>query len=122
MRAPVGVGIDGAKATLAVAVRPSGEQHSARNDREGIAALVVWLGTREPTVSVLEATGGYEAALVAAMGGAGLPVAVVNPRQVRACATAAGYLAKTDRLDAHMLAPCAEALRPRPRPLPDAQA
>jgi transposase len=116
------VGIDVAKATLDVAVRPSGEQHSAPNDSDGIAALVDWLGTREPTVIVVEATGGYEAALVAALGVAGLPVAVVNPRQVRAFATAAGYLAKTDRLDAQVLAHFAEALRPTPRPLPDAQA
>lgn len=116
------VGIAVAKATLDVAVRPSGEQHSAPNDREGIAALVDWVGTREPTVLVVEATGGYEAALVAALGVAGRPVAVVKPRQVRAFATAAGYLAQTDRLDAQVLAHCAAALRPTPRPLPEAQA
>ena len=116
------VGIDVAKATLDVAVRPSGEQHSAPNDSEGIAALVNWVGMLEPTVIVVEATGGYEAALVAALGVAGRPVAVVNPRQVRAFATAAGYLAKTDRLDAPVLAHFAAALRPTPRPLPDAQA
>ncbi len=116
------VGIDVAKATVDVAVRPSGEQRSAPNDGDGIAALVDGLGTLAPTIIVVEATGGYEAASVGELGVAGLPVAAVNPRQVRAFATAAGYLAKTDRLDAQVLAHFAEALRPTPRPVPDAQA
>jgi len=75
-----------------------------------------------PVAVVLEATGGYERAAVAALATAGVPVAVVNPRQVRDFAKATGRLAKTDALDATVLAHFAEAVRPQPRPLPDAQA
>jgi transposase len=75
-----------------------------------------------PTLIVLEATGDYQRAVVAALAAAGLPVAVVNPRQARDCAKATGQLAKTDALDARALARFAEAVRPTPRPLPDAQA
>jgi transposase len=112
-------GIDVAKATLDVAVRPSGEHRHMTNDAAGIAELVAWLRIVGPRVIVVEATGGYEAPLVAELGLAALPVAVVNPRQVRDFARATGRLAKTDRLDAHVLAHFAEAVRPTPRPLPE---
>ena len=74
-----------------------------------------------PTLIVLEATGGLERAVTSALATAGLPVVVVHPRQVRACARATGQLATTDALDARALAHCADVIRPTPRPLPDAQ-
>lgn len=114
------VGIDVAKANVAVAVRPSGAQWSGATTETGLAALVAWLTPQQPPVIVLEATGGYEAPVVAALGLARLPVAVVNPRQVRAFARAVGRLAKTDALDAAVLAHFAEAVHPTPRALPDA--
>jgi transposase len=113
------VGIDVAKASLDVAVRPSGEQRRLDNDAAGIAEVVAWLRAISPQVIVTEATGGYEAPLVAELGLAKLPVAVVNPRQVRDFARATGRLAKTDRLDAQVLAHFGEAVRPTPRPLPE---
>lgn len=113
------VGIDVAKATLDVAVRPSGEQWRVENDELGIAALVLRLRTVAPTLIVLEATGGREGPVTAAVAAAGLPVVVVNPRQVREFARATGTLAKTDRLDAAMLARFGEAIRPQVRPRPD---
>ena len=116
------VGIDVAKAALDVAVRPQGEERHLANDAAGIAALVEWLRALNPDVIVVEATGGYEAPLVAELGIASLPVAVVNPRQVRDFARATGRLAKTDRLDAQTLAHFGQAVRPTPRPLPDAAA
>ncbi len=116
------VGIDVAKAALDVAVRPSGEERHLANDAAGIAEAVAWLQTVGARVIVVEATGGYEAALVAELGVAALPVAVVNPRQVRDFARATGRLAKTDRLDAQVLAHFGEAVRPTPRPLPDEEA
>ena len=117
------VGIDVAKATLDIAIRPSGEEHERHlaNDSAGIAALVNWLTALGPQLIVVEATGGYEAPLVAELGIAQLPVTVVNPRQVRAFARATGRLAKTDRLDAQTLAHFGQAVRPTPRPLPDAE-
>jgi len=123
-RAPQGlvyVGIDVAKATLDVAVRPSGEHRQLAQTAEGLEELLSWLHVVQPQLIVLEATGGYEAPLVAQLSVAGLPVAVVNPRQVRDFARASGRLAKTDGLDAQALAHFAEALRPEPRPLPDTQ-
>jgi transposase len=113
------VGIDVAKAALDVAVRPQGEERHLANDAAGIAEIVGWLRALNPDVIVVEATGGYEAPLVAELGGASLPVAVVNPRQVRDFARATGRLAKTDRLDAQTLAHFGQAVRPTPRPLPD---
>ena len=115
----VAVGIDVAKAALDVAVRPQGEERHLANDAAGIAELVAWLQSLNPEVIVVEATGGYEAPVVAELGVASLPVAVVNPRQVRDFARATGRLAKTDRLDAQVLAHFGEAVRPTPRPLPD---
>jgi transposase len=116
------VGIDVAKAQLDIAVRPSAEQWVSPHDEEGITALVARLHALRPTLVVLEATGGREAALAAALATAGLAVAVVNPRQVRDFARAVGQLAKTDALDAQVLARFAEVVRPTPRPLPDVQA
>lgn len=114
------VGIDVAKAQLDVAERPAGRRWQVGNDPAGIAEAAAQLQERGPvTLVVVEATGGYEIALVAALSAAGLPVVVVNPRQVRDFARAVGQLAKTDRLDADMLARFGEQVRPEPRPLPD---
>jgi len=115
------VGIDVAKAQLDIAVRPTGDRWSVPNDEAGIATLVAQLQAAAPTLIVLEATGGYQRAAVAALAAAGLPVVVANPRQTRDFAKATGQLAKTDALDARALAHFAEAVRPTPRPVPDAQ-
>lgn len=115
------IGIDVAKRELDVAERPSGTQWSATNDGAGIAGLVERLRAAGPVaLIVLEATGGYEMALVAALTAAQMPLAVVNPRQVRDFARAVGKLAKTDTIDAGVLAHFADAVRPEPRPVPDA--
>jgi transposase len=119
---PLFVGIDVANAQLDVALRPTGERWAVANEDTSIAALVVRLQAMHPTLMVLEATGGYQRAVVAALAAAGLPVAVVNPRHARDVAKATGPLATTDALDARALAHVAEAVRPTPRPLPDAQA
>jgi transposase len=116
------VGIDVAQATLDVVVRPSGECCALPNDDLAIKTLVARLAALSPTLLVLEATGGYERAVVAALAGAGLPVVVANPRQVRDFARATGQLAKTDAIDVAVLALFAERVRPTPRPLPDAAA
>ena len=116
------VGIDVAKQQLDVAVRPSGERWTVSPEEAGVGDLVTRLQTLAPSLIVLEATGGLEVALAGALAAATLPVAVVNPRQVRDFARATGTLAKTDRLDAQCLAQFAEAVRPTPRALPDAQA
>jgi transposase len=113
------VGIDVAKATLEVALRPSGEHWTVANEPAAITTLVTTLQQQPPTLIVLEATGGFEHAVVAALAAAGLPLVVVNPRQVRDFARATGQLAKTDAIDAHVLALFAERVRPEPRPLPD---
>jgi transposase len=115
------VGIDVAKAQLDIALRPMGERWAVPNDETGIAALVGRLQAVQPTLIVLEATGGYHRAVVAALAAAALPLVVVNPRQVRDFAKATGQLAKTDALDARAVAHFAEAVRPALRPLPDAQ-
>ena len=114
------VGVDVAKAELVVACRPEGAAWTASNDAGGIAATVARLTSLEPRLIVLEATGGYERAMVAALAVAGLPAVVVNPRQVRDFAKATGQLAKTDDLDADLLALFADRVRPTPRSLPDA--
>jgi transposase len=116
------VGIDVAKAYLDLAVRPAGGHQRVPHDEAGIAQLVARLQALRPELVVLEATGGLEAPLAAALAAAGLAVAVVNPRQVRDFAKAVGQLAKTDALDAQLLARFAEVVRPEPRPLPDAEA
>jgi transposase len=113
------IGIDVAKAQLEFACRPTGETGTVVNEEDGIRALRERCQALAPTLIVLEATGGYEAAVVAALATAGLPVVVANPRQVRDFAKATGQLAKTDALDAQVLALFAERVRPTPRPLPD---
>lgn len=117
--APRFVGIDVAKAHLDVAERPEAAPTRLTNDEAGISALVARLEAAPPILIVLEATGGLEGPVVAALSAAGLAVAVVNPRQVRDFAKAVGHLAKTDALDAQVLAHFAEAIRPAPRPLPE---
>jgi transposase len=116
------VGIDVSKDRLDVAVRPAGEVWQVSYDSRGISDLVERLGEHSPYLVVLEATGGLELTLTGELAAVGLPVAVVNPRHVRDFARAAGKLAKTDALDAQVLAHFAEAMQPEPRPLPDASA
>lgn len=113
------VGIDVSKARLDVAERPSKAQWSESNDERGITTVVERLKRSAPTIVVVEASGGLQAPLVAALAVAQIAVAVVNPRQVRDFARATGKLAKTDALDAAVLAHFAEAVRPEPRGLPD---
>jgi transposase len=115
------VGIDVAKAQVAIALRPSGERWAVPHDASGVTTLVDRLQALRPTLIVLEATGGLERAVTSAWATAGLPVVVVNPRQVRDLARATGQLANTDALDARVLAHFADVSRPTPRPLPDAQ-
>ena len=115
------VGIDVSKERLDVAVRPSGDSWGVSYNQPGVEELSAELAALVPAVVVLEATGNLEVPAVAALAAAGLPVVVVNPRQVRDFAKATGRLAKTDALDAQVLAHFAEAVRPSQRPLPDAQ-
>lgn len=115
------VGIDVSKAHLDVSVRPSGETFRVANEEAGHAELLARLASSPPTLTVLEATGGYETAIAAALASAGIVLAVVNPRQVRDFAKATGRLAKTDALDAAVLAQFAEVVKPEPRPLNDAR-
>ena len=117
--APVYIGIDVSKAQLDLAERPSGERAVMPHTEESITTLVERLRHCQPACLVLEATGGLEVPLASALAVAGIPVAVVNPRQVRDFAKATGQLAKTDAIDAQTLARFAEAVRPVPRPLPD---
>jgi transposase len=118
--APVFVGIDVALAELVVAVRPTLDTWTVPNDDAGLALLVERLGALRPSLVVLEATGGYERAVVGTLAAAGVPLVVANPRQVRDFARATGQLAKTDIVDAHSLALFAERVHPEPRTLPDA--
>jgi transposase len=118
MPASCGVGIDVAKDTLDVAwATESDARWRTTNDEAGWAALIDQLHARQPTVIVLEATGGYETGVASALSVAGLPVAVVNPRQVRHFAKALGRLEKTDTLDAGILCEFAVRIAPVPRPL-----
>ena len=112
-------GIDVAKDRLDMAVRPSGAACTVAYDGAGVDDLVSRLHSLEPSVVVLEATGGLELPLAGALAAASLPVVVVNPRQVRDFARATGRMAKTDALDAQVLAHFAEAVRPEIRPLAD---
>ena len=118
---PTYAGIDVAKDRLDVMLRPSGEYLEATNDERGIRSVVRRLRKEDVALAVLEATGGLEQP-AAALALAGVPVAIVNPRQVRDFAKATGKLAKTDRIDAAVLAHFAEAVRPEPRPLADEHA
>lgn len=122
MEHPIFVGIDVAKTQLVIATRPGAEAWTLSNDVAGLAALVERLRTVGPTLVVLEATGGLEMAAAGALATAALPVVIVNPRHVRDFAKATGKLAKTDAIDAHVLAQFAEAVRPAVRPLPEATA
>ena len=122
MSEPTFVGIDVSKAHLDVHLRPSGETFRLANDPAGLVELVGRLRPLGPALVVLEATGGFERAAVAALAEAGLPVVAVNPRQARDFARALGRLAKTDAIDAAVLAEFAERVRPEVRPLLDAQA
>jgi len=112
---PLFVGIDVSKAHLDIAIRPSAAAFRVENTPTGLAELVARLKPLAPTLIVLEATGGYELPAVAACQAAGLPVAAVNPRQARDFAKGVGRLAKTDRIDAAVLAHFAEAVRPEAR-------
>jgi transposase len=113
------VGIDVAKVELVVSIFPSAERFTVANDERGMRTLVERLRSIAPTLIVLEATGGYELLGVAALATAALPVVVVNPRQVRDFAKATGQLAKTDRIDADILARFADVVRPAVRPIAD---
>jgi transposase len=115
------VGIDVSKDQLDIAVRPTGDTWSTTNDAPGITEVVQRLAQLHPKLVALEATGGFQMPVAAALASAGLPLSMVNPRQVRDFARATGRLAKTDRLDAQVLAHFAEAVRPTPYPLPDVQ-
>ena len=110
------VGIDVAKDRVDVATRPADQNWSVPYDEAGLETLVAKLQVLEPTAVILEATGGLELPLVASLAGAALPVAVVNPRQVRDFARSTGQLAKNDKLDARILAHFGEAVRPPMRP------
>ena len=113
------VGIDVSKKQLDVFVRPLAERRSFANDAAGIVGLVEYLRSVEPTWVIVEATGGYEMDAVMALAAQHLPVCVVNPKQVRDFANATGRLAKTDALDAEVLAHFGEAVQPEPRELSD---
>jgi transposase len=114
--------MDVATAQLESALRPTGERWAVGNDDAGMAALVERLQARQPPLIVLEATGGYQRAVVAALAAARLPGAVVKPRHARDVAKATGQLAQTAAREARALAHVAAAVRPTPRPRPDAQA
>lgn len=111
------VGIDVSKASLEVAVRPEGGGFQVGNEEAGISECINRLRELKPQLVVVEATGGLETALVAAAAVAQLPIVVVNPKQVRHFAKATGRLAKTDRIDAAIIAHFGEAVRPELRPI-----
>jgi transposase len=115
------VGIDVSKDRLDVAVRPSNESFSVGRNAAGLEQLIARLRQLSPRVVALEATGGFETVVAAALSAAGLPVAIVNPAQIRAFARAIGQRAKTDPIDARVIAHFAEATNLEPRPLPDEQ-
>ena len=120
-KTPVFVGIDVSKAHLDTATRPASTPERNANDPAGIAAAIARLKPLAPALVVVEATGGLELPLVAALQVAKIPVAAINPRQARDFARASGRLAKTDRIDAEALAHLAEAIRPEARPTPSAE-
>src|SRR4051812_37060670 len=120
-KTPIYAGIDVSKSYLDTATRPGTKPDRDPNDPAGIAALVARLVPLAPALVVVEATGGLELPLIAALQVARIPVAAINPRQARDFAKASGRLAKTDRIDAEALAHFAEAIRPEARPLPSAE-
>lgn len=115
------VGIDIAKDRLDIFLLPKKESWSCKNSAKDVDLLIERLNKETPSIIVMEATGGFETTLAAQLGSAGLPVAVVNPRQVRDFAKGIGKLAKTDSIDAYVLARFAETNRPEPKPLPTEQ-
>lgn len=117
----INIGIDVSKDAFDIAILPSGETWRCSSSEQDIDVLTQKIKDLAPIRIVLEATGGYEADLSHALSAAGLPVVVANPRQVRDFAKATGTLAKTDAVDALIIARFAEALKPEVRPLPDAQ-
>lgn len=118
---PSFVGIDVSKDRLDAHILPSGQAFAVARNGEGLDQLAAELRTRAPALIVLEATGGFEVTVAAVLAGAGLSLAVVNPRQIRDFAPATGRLAKTDALDAQIIALFAERIRPEPRPIADAE-
>jgi len=122
IKEPEYIGIDVSKAHLDIAVLPGDQTWQEDNDLEGIARLVEKLNQHQPALIVMEATGGYEQVAACSLGAGGLPVVVINPRQGRDFAKSLGRLAKTDRIDARMLARFGQSVHPQVRPLPDEQA
>jgi transposase len=120
-QSPLAVGLDVSKSEIVVATHPAGTLWTSDTTPAAIDQLIARLIEVRPDVIVVEATGGYERAVVAAAVAAGLPIAIVNPRQVRAFAKAVGQLAKTDAIDAALLALFGARVRPAVRPLPDAE-
>jgi transposase len=116
------VGIDVSKDRLDVHLRPGGETFAVGRNSAGLGQLIERLSALTPSLVVLEATGGYETVVASALAAARLPLAVVNPRQIRDFARAIGRLAKTDALDAEVIAHFAEAVRPDPRPVAEEEA
>jgi transposase len=116
------VGIDVSKDRLDVHIRPGREAFAVPRDGKGLEELIDRLRTLSPQLIAIEATGGFETIAAAAIAGAALPLAIVNPAQVRHFAQAVGKRAKTDPIDAEVIAHFAEAVKPEPRPVPDAQA
>jgi transposase len=116
------IGIDVAKDRLDVHLRPGGEAFTIARDGEGVEALSAQLLELKPVLVVLEATGGFKTVVAAGLAAAGVPLAVVNPRQIRDFARATGRLAKTDPIDAGVIAHFAEAVRPPVRPVASAEA
>jgi transposase len=121
MEQAISIGFDVSKERLDVAILPSQTSFAVGRDAGGLAELVQRLRDLVPERVVLEATGGFEQVVAASLGGAGLPVIVINPRQIRDFARAIGRLAKTDRIDAEVIALFGERVRPPVRPLPDEQ-
>jgi len=114
------VGLDVSKDRVDVHVRPDATAFACTTDAKGLADLVSHVTSLQPQLIAMEASGGYEGVVAAALAEAGLPVAIVNPRQVRKFAGAIGRLAKTDAIDAGVIAHFADAIRPAPKPMPDA--
>lgn len=115
----IAVGIDVSKDRLDVAVRPGGEVFAVERNASGVDRLIERMRVLAPTIIALEATGGFETVVAAALAAAALPIVVVNPAQIRAFAKALGQRAKTDPIDAAVIAHFAEATKPEPRPLAD---
>ena len=112
------IGIDISKEQLDVHVLPKAVQFTCNNDSSGIELLISRLQKESPAVIIMEASGGHEITLAAELGAAGLPLAIVNPRQVRDFARGIGKLAKTDAIDAFVLARFGETNRPEPQAIP----